>query len=249
MASSMTEISTGERTRLSKQSSMVNWWPKVRCLGIPVPKTSILPITPEAVVFWSYLEGSHPARLEDNLESRAKRLGYPLFVRTDQTSAKHDWKDSCFVESEGELLPHVRAVVTASEELMGVISPQAVVLREYIPMDTKFTAFRGDMPVAAERRYFIRGGQVECHHPYWFEDPIAETERYARNLPTNWRGLLAGLNKEDQKEVDLLTSYAIKLAQVLEGYWSVDFARAKCGNWYFIDAARGELSFHLEPNS
>jgi hypothetical protein len=37
------------------------------------------------------------------------------------------------------------------------------------------------------------------------------------------------------------------IAEVLDGYWSVDFACDTAGKWHMIDMARGEISWH-PPN-
>ena len=66
------------------------------------------------------------------------------------------------------------------------------------------------------------------------------------NLPNNWRSLLADLNHESKEEIKLLTDYAEQLGKYLSGYWSLDFAKGQDGNWYFIDAALGEQSWHPE---
>ena len=54
------------------------------------------------------------------------------------------------------------------------------------------------------------------------------------------------LNKEGKEEITLLSEYATKVSEVLDGYWSVDFAEVKGGglNWRLIDMAEGEKSWH-----
>lgn len=99
------------------------------------------------------------------------------------------------------------------------------------------------MPVASERRYFINKGQIQCHHPYWILDSIHDPS------VDNWRELLTELNEETPEEVKLLSKYALSVAEILEGYWSVDFALSNKGEWYLIDMAKGEDSFHNDQCS
>ena len=36
----------------------------------------------------------------------------------------------------------------------------------------------------------------------------------------------------------------MRVGEVLDGYWSVDFAEVKSGGWYLIDMAEGNKSWH-----
>ncbi len=56
--------------------------------------------------------------------------------------------------------------------------------------------------------------------------------------------ILEQLNSEDKSEIKELSKYALMVAEVFSGYWSVDFAKGLNDKWYLIDMARGEDSFH-----
>lgn len=107
-----------------------------------------------------------------------------------------------------------------------------------MPWAWGFTAFRG-LPIGMERRYFVKDGQVLCHHPYWPEDAI-------RNPSVdNWQDILKDLNTEGEEEIKLLTSYAEKISRAIEGYWSVDFCKDKSNSWWWlIDMAEAKESWH-----
>jgi len=232
------------------KSSLLYWWPKIKDLDIPMPKTEILEVPRQ--LFLEALEGFNIAtcpsyelvekEYSEPIKKAAQKIGYPLFLRTDQASGKHEWKDTCYVEREADLITHVFRVIEANEmaDIMG-LDYKALVFREFIPLDWKFKAFWGEMPVARERRYFIKDGRILCHHPYWIEDAIAESRQPQE---PNWRELLKDLNTETKEEVKLLTEYSTKVASVLEGYWSVDFAHANYGRWILIDMALGGESWH-----
>jgi hypothetical protein len=228
------------RIALETETRMTWWWPKVETVDVPKPRTIIIPA--DSLDILSLVEPEwegDPRKMLDAVERAAEEIGYPLFLRTDLVSGKHRWKESCYVASRKHLETCLYGVIEAN--ILADVNPKAVVVREYIPMKAAFTAFSGEMPVAKERRYFIRDGKVVCHHPYWPEDAI----RFMPGKePEGWREKLAQFNRETPEEIGLLIKYASKLAEVLSGYWSVDFAYGHDGVWYFIDAARGELSWH-----
>ncbi|MGB9886659.1 MAG: ATP-grasp domain-containing protein [Moorellales bacterium] len=230
--------------RLRQESSMLYWWPRVRDLGVPMPETEVLEFGFRSLACLVYPEGEQDVeeagRVLEVVREAARGFGYPVFIRTDQASGKHEWENSCFVASEEDLPRCLGGVIEFNE--MADLEPRAIVIRRYIPLESAFTAFRG-MPVARERRYFVLDGRVVCHHPYWPEDAV---RFLPGRQPQGWREKLAALNEETLDEIELLNDYAVRLAAALPGYWSLDFARGAGGVWYFIDAARGELSWHPE---
>lgn len=221
------------------KSSMCYWWPRIKDLPVPQPETVIIPIDVHALAsFWDQdIEPLKP--FIPKLETAAAEIGYPLFLRTDILSNKHDWENSCYVEREHDLLDHIWNLADANFSIFGP-SPSALVFRQYVPLASRFTAFRGIMPVAPERRYFVRDGIVECHHPYQPPDSI-----WGASTP-DWRELLDEMNREPREQIALLSYQARQVGKVLRGYWSVDFALGKDGKWYLIDLAEGAKSYHWE---
>jgi len=225
------------------RNSLMYWFPLIKDLDIPMPKTVTTFINRDYMV--QVLDGKKDwtKEFEDSVKSLAWAISYPLFLRTDMASGKHGWRTTCYVESEDELLSHIAGVLDCNETniFMGMDPYEALVFREFIPLDSRFTAFQG-LPIAKERRYFVKDGEVLCHHPYWVEDAV---ER-GRPKEEKWRSLLAEINKEQEAEVALLTSYSKEVSEVLDGYWSIDFAKAKTGRWFLIDCALGNRSWHPE---
>ena len=222
-----------------EKSSMIFFLDKLKGLDIPMPRTTIVPVD-RFKLFKTLDKGKLPKPLLNKIKKIIKEeYGYPVFIRTDQASGKHFWNMSCYVEKEEELESHIIEVLQFNElaDITG-LNYKAILIREYIPMDSKFTAFIGKMPVNPERRYFIKDGKVICRHPYWIADAI-------RDPSTNkWEALLKEMNTETEEEVKLLTSYAEKISKKIKGYWSVDFCKAKDGTWYMIDMASGFCSWH-----
>lgn len=228
------------RRKMEEQSSMFNWFPIVNTLQIPQPATILMWFDNKSKVMIVGDSIRYTSTLKQRLMAAAAQLGYPLFMRTDQTSGKHAWKGTCYVESEDRLLGNLAGLIEYSENAGFFGLPLGgIVLREYVPMKSTFTAFNG-MPIAPERRYFIRDGSIQCKHPYWPADAM----RFYGKEPKNWKKELEAMSKVSMKDEVLLDKYALMVAEKLEGYWSVDFCKAKDGRWMLIDMARGEVSFH-----
>lgn len=235
------------------KTSLLYWYPIIKGLSIPMPKTTWVEIPFE--VFCDYIDAVETAsptvrpKIEDytqDIKVKAKKIGYPLFLRTDLASGKHSWDKSCYVEKEEDLFKHIWEVVefNFTADIFG-LECNALVFREYIPMASQFTAFWGNLPINPERRYFIRDGKVECHHPYWTADAI-EGPHLPEPSKSDWKELLDQMDEESDREIDLLTMYSGLVAKLLPGYWSVDFCKARNGEWILIDLAEGRKSWHPE---
>jgi len=240
---------------LRARSSLLYWWPKVKDLGIPVPRTEIVRFRPVTIAALGSL-GEEPESSKEWLERQRRvvraverlgkvafTLGEPMFVRTDMSAAKHRYVQTCYVRKVSHYPGHVYRLAQEmlAADLFG-LPWSAIVFREFIPLAAEFWAWDG-LPIAPERRYFVRDGEIECRHPYWPEEAVE------RGFPSGdaaalWRRKLASMNHQGSAEVELLMGYASRVAQALPGYWSVDFALGANGTWYLIDMARGEVSYH-----
>lgn len=224
------------------KNSLLYWYPKIEDLDIPQPKTENILLTDKE------LEIAHGGCCPNSLTSRVddcikEHFKFPVFIRTDQASGKHSWKKSCYYDGSTELWKNLLNVIefNTCADLLG-LPFKAICVREFILMDTRFTAFYGEMPVNPERRYFIKNGDVQCHHPYWIKEAIESS--WQKPSVENWRELANELNAETDDEISLLTDYSQKVAWQFKGYWSVDFCKAKDGRWILIDMALGDESWH-----
>jgi hypothetical protein len=231
------------------KTSMLYWYPKVKDLDIPQPRTIIVNLTAEEVARYNDLDSDSPSvpqlvyRLKEIIKAQ---FGYPVFLRTDHTSSKHYWDKTCYVPTEDVLADHVFELLSFSKlaDLFG-LPCNAIVVREFIPMAMMFKAFLG-MPVNPEIRYFIHDGRILCKHWYWVEEAI-QNGTPKDQLPENWIDLLYQARNIPPHEEELLESYCQKVIDRFpEGYWSVDFCKGKDGKWYLIDMAEGHKSWH--PN-
>jgi len=225
-------------------NSMLVWWPAIKDLGIPVPKTELIPIDRDNVL--EALDGAYPLSVPtvEAINKAAWTFGYPVFIRTDLASGKHDWKRTCFVTNCGPLSEHILAVCEANEmwTLIG-LNYQAIAVREFLELETAFTAFSGDMPINKEFRFFVRDGQVVCHHFYWPKE-VFESHPARTAHDSEWKEKLCSLSELPDWEYLLLEDYAKRAGTAVGGFWSVDFAKGKNGAWYLIDMALGQNSFH-----
>ena len=220
------------------KTSMNYWFPKIKHLNVPMPKTEI-PVTKPITDWWGLLDGKDPLTEDEKQlirDAAIKVGGYPVFMRSDLCSGKHSFEQTCFVQNEEDVIQHIWAVV--EDNALNDLSMESIVIREYIPPAALFKAFRG-LPIAPERRYFVRDGKVVCNHVYWIKDAIRRPDN------PDWEFLLSVTNAQQHvDEVDVLTGYAEQIAQELGGDWSIDFMLGMDDKWYVIDLATAMQSWH-----
>ena len=76
--------------------SLSYWFPILEATGVRVPKTEWWETDAD---FWPWVDGEESKSANafiDDLRQRLRERGYPVFLRTGHTSAKHSWKDSCY---------------------------------------------------------------------------------------------------------------------------------------------------------
>ncbi len=223
------------------KNSTFYWFPKINDIGVPIPATHCIGIPTDTL--WLWIDSGVPCKggLYEEILGDALSIGFPLFMRTDFVSSKHNWLDTCYVKREEDLPIHIFRVLEDTA-LSGDTPGNGLVFREFIEMNWAFKAFKG-LPISKERRYFVRDGKVQCHHPYWIPEAIEEGYHHYPP-PENWRELLAELNKETEAEIEHLTGLAAIVAQAMPEYWSVDFCQGRDGKWWLIDCALGDDSWH-----
>lgn len=233
---------------MKRLNSLFVWYPLIQEV-VPTPKTIMIP----KVNDWQSLEAvidtfTDPEiiRLFEEAKKAVHLLGgYPVFLRSDETSNKHSWADTCYVTNDKTLASGIRNILefTLMVDMGGELNFGGVVVREFLDLPHKFHAFSG-MPVSKEFRFFIKNGQILCRHPYWFpscmrrvdiEDWLPEL-RKIQVLEPNEKLVL------DQYALDV--SKAIELLDAPENYWSIDFCYALNRGWIVTDMALGPESFH-----
>jgi hypothetical protein len=220
------------------RNDLAYWFPILESSGVPVPRTKIL-TTDVALI--NLLDGEMPAGYDAfmvELRAACDHFGYPCFLRTGQTSGKHDWDRTCFVADPEKLGSHVVELVdfSAMADFIG-LSTRTWVVREFLELEAYFTAFRG-MPVAREFRCFFRDGEILCLHPYW---PDAAVENPSCE---DWREKLQFINALGSTTEHNLRRILNQAIPFFDGAWSIDLAHLKTGGWVVTDMAEMDRSFH-----
>jgi hypothetical protein len=221
---------------------MSYWLPKLEAAGLPTPRTIMIPMPDEAYrdVFRVF-DGD--AMLGDAepffaaLKTAAADIGYPVFLRTGLTSAKHSWARACYVADAVHIPDHVATIVEFSElcDIMGLPCDWWAV-REFLPTIPLATCSHyDDMPVCREFRVFVNGAQVRCWHSYW------PAEALEIGGIANAEDIAAELAKVD--DIGPLLALASRAGTAVGGAWSVDLLETKRG-WYITDMAEAEKSWH-----
>ena len=240
---------------IEELNSALYWLPKVLDVA-PVPRTKIVKYDHMKAVLW--LEGvdGGDAPLEA-LRDVADAMGYPLFLRTDLSSAKHEGPLAYKVASPGDI-EHAFARTVEDNEMkfwLSPIAPKAILLREWLDLKFAFTAFGGHR-IAREFRVFVKYGEVACKHFYWPADAIEGNfhERETEDMwmadgpePPRWREGLKSLSVLSAGESSYLGTMSVLAAMRCDAhpFWSVDWAQDIGGKWWLIDMAVGERSEHV----
>lgn len=227
------------------KSRLSYWFPLIESAGLPVPRTKIIRLA-DGENLYDLLDGNMPAcmtSLVDRIEDAAKDFGTPFFLRTDYTSAKHDWADTCCVKDVHLLSRHIAQIVEYSECVDMIALPSDVwVVREMLKTNPAFHAFR-QMPIVREFRFFVRDGSVEHTQPYWPADSITQPDC------DHWRDWLAAMSVLDNADRSVLSDMTLRANQAVPGYWSVDWLDTVDRGWVLTDMAEGDASFKYEPSS
>lgn len=224
--------------------------------AVPTPRTIMVP----KIKDWRSLEDaidtfSDPEilRLFEEVKKAVPLLGgYPVFLRSDETSNKHDWEDSCYVADEEHLASGIRNILefTLMVDMAGELNFRGIVLREFLELPHEFHAFNG-IPVSKEFRFFIKNGACLCRHPYWFPSCMRRVDC------KDWLPKLRKIQVLEPSEQIILDQYALAISKVVEplnatdNYWSIDFCYAYERGWLVTDMALGSASFHYNtcPNA
>lgn len=240
-----TQFDFGPPRRTLDNRTRLSWWFPRLPTEIPVPQTEIIPYPAGDLV--KLCDGQEPSGfrpLVGRITEAGIRLGWPLFLRTDYLSGKHGWKNTCHVPSPDDVSKHIVRLVEESElaDMMGFPTDRWIA-RELLLVSAPFTAFYGNMPIVKERRYFVNGASVICHHPYW---PPAVFEGLSVSPSiVDWRASLDEMNDESADEIILLSDLSSTIGAAIGGAWSIDWLWSEQrGQWFLTDMAEAKSSYH-----
>lgn len=233
----------------------ISWWfPRIVAAGLPVPKTTILkfPEDQREKLIRGFMDRFDMKELNpeakaflDRMSEEAKRYGAPFFLRTGQTSGKHEWSATCFVEDPTELERHVMMLIQYSElaDFMGL--PWDVwAVREFLQLrgpGRKLPEFM-DMPLSDEWRFFVEDGHVTHIQPYWPKRALVDGGMTLEEAKA--------YSEQQQKLAPPFGLYDLsrKAAEACEGGgWSVDWCHTLDDRWILTDMAEAAQSFKYTP--
>lgn len=226
-------------------SSIVNWLPAVESSQINSPKTQVIDFPVSLTKGMVDGKVGDPeqhllSQICDQIRSFGKQYGYPLFLKNSLFSAKHEWENTCCIESEQtDLVAHIFNI-TEAWAFFGQELALHLVVREMIPTSPAFHALPGSMPINAEFRAFARDGQMYGWQPYWPAHSI-----HCCDDP-QWPKKLREISCPTAMEFAQMTEAAAEVTKKLGGDWSVDFLRAKDGTLWLIDMAEAHKSYKCE---
>lgn len=225
---------------LNPNSALI-WLPAIQAAGLPVPRTEIVRYNPQHLFPILDQQKYDDAFPVDEMRGACERIGFPMFLRSDLSSAKHSGLKAWKVESQDQLIGSVCRTFEDNELKWIASDTRAFLLREFLPLKHSFTAFNG-LPIARERRFFVDQERVVCSHAYW---PEKAFERQI-GLPEGWQADLAELSfPPTPGDLDMLHRLSLKAVRAIgSGAWSVDWAQDVNGKWWLIDMATAESSWH-----
>lgn len=242
---------------MTEKDCLSYWLPTLQAAGVPLPRTQILRTDIE---LFQLLSGQEPEGWKDfiaRLSVLASSIGFPCFLRTGQGSAKHHWKETCFVAKPEDIAGHVVTLVEWSDVVCPMGLPTDVwAVRELLPTRPFcFLPAYNDFPLVAEVRCFIDGGKVLCAHPYWPRQSIeegflfdpdddAESLVARRKLPANFEEIVASA-QELNDSAFMPLAMQVAAAFKGDGGWSVDLLPTDKG-WFVTDMEEACVSFHKE---
>ena len=99
MAEEGRRMITARRPNGPDPNSALIWFPPIHAAGLPVPRTAFVAYEPMSL--WPICDGQEPLANFPiaKLKETAAQMGYPVFIRTDLASAKHDGPKSCWLQS------------------------------------------------------------------------------------------------------------------------------------------------------
>jgi len=244
-----------------KKNCITYWLPKLLKVKTLVPDTLVIDMNKvdknfvPAIrkIFWMGESNKKDrialTKFRQVLETMGKKIGYPFFLRTGQTSYKHEWFLTCFVQKQAILMKHAQNIAEYSimADFKKGLPINVWVARKIIETNPAFEAFNGQMPITKEMRYFFKNHKIVCSHPYWPEHALEGQVHKDKN----WKLKLEAMNKLSKEDKKTLKNLTEKIALEFEGYWSIDWLKGKNGRWYAIDMAVGEDSYHWKncPNA
>lgn len=215
------------------------WLAPLQDAGLPIPATALVDFDHYSLLGCLEPGGdeAYLAAVAERIRVACETIGYPVFLRNDLTSAKHDGPGSYRIGDAGDITSVLLANVEDAELKLFPYgpAPSMFLVRAWIDVLAGFTAF-GGLPIGCEWRLFANPEGVSCVHAYWPEDAIVAPDH------SDYRSLLHKM--QAITPVERVYVDTAKAAVILDGDFSVDWALDVSGNWWLIDVAVASESWH-----
>jgi len=215
------------------------WFPILSKIGMRTPETKLFYVSNEVGHIVDGKETDEFKQLVKDITSTKESFGRTAFLRTGQTSNKHDWKHTCYLSENSDVKKHLAALIEFS--MMVDLPYNTFAVRKMIDTVPLTTAFK-DMPIARELRIFVKEGKLICAHPYWPEEAFRGGQHPNNEVTEEQIRQLQVMPKMTE-----ITQMAEYVSSSFQGSWSVDFLEDKDGNWWLTDMALASTGYHW-PN-
>jgi hypothetical protein len=212
-----------------QRNDMAYWFPKLRDIEVPTPESQPLPIEPD--------DEGKPVWDTDLASEIVQCLGGKAFARGGYKSAQMQLSRGSIIfdASHGQVDSTLKELVS-QQAMMQMPLGDSLWLREYLDVNWNHYARQNQNP---EVRAFIRDGEVVCYHPRLegFDGDEDNRESAIDQIERAWpREVELGERRHEG-----LITYAERVADEFDGWWSVDFVMDVNGDWWCTDMALDAL--------
>lgn len=207
------------------------WYPVLNRIGMRTPKTLLFYAPHEIGKVVDGEQTPEFSKLVRDVANARHEFGGEAFLRTGQTSNKHEWRNTCHLTIDSKVGWHLARLIEFS--MLVDLPYTTFAVREMIKTKPLTTAFHG-MPIAREVRMFADRGKVICAHPYWPDEAF-------KDQPIKKEELAALQEMPDMAELNKMAEY---VSDRFDGAWSIDFLQDDKGDWWLTDMALARTSYH-----
>ncbi len=229
-----------------EKNCISTWFPLIAAAGLPVPRTEIVTtdVDLNCLLNGETFDGTADCGkfMVDLYRAhvRVAKGDGPAFLRTGHTANKHEWRESCYVQSP-IMLPFRVINLVQFSAIAGAIGlpTDTWAVRELLKTAPAFHAFHG-LPITKEFRFFATATEVTHIQPYWPPDAIQDADTSDRE------SLLAQLNKCSVGDTAVMIRRSMEAAAAcahIHPHWSVDWLWTQDRGWVLTDMAIAEESY------
>lgn len=208
------------------------WLPILQRIRMRTPETKIFFVSNEIGKVIDGEETPEFNKLVIDVTRALGEFGGEAFLRTGQTSNKHEWSKTCHLTKDSSVAGQIAALIEFS--MMTDLPYTTFAVRRMIPTTPITTAFKS-MPIAREVRIFAEAGKVVCMHPYWPDEAFVCQENVTHEQLDQL---------QQMPDSDELIAMAEYVSRNFSGAWSIDFLQDTNGDWWLTDMALAFASYH-----